>query len=212
MIKKARLLVLAFTLTALPQTTLAEGNPTRSQCSETLSTALLKMYRDHHPQGTQALAPTLVSSIDRFCECKQKTNSELNSGSWIEQSFKNPRDHFDEDDQCALDTLAKSDYQVIFLTQLNLRMMPLIQVRLEERYRTIASSMATMASFNSHLRCLSDKMIYLCAKTYSLATTYQCLHGYLSKARKIDHLERDCPALRTEDGPGPELDLTGPRI
>ena len=212
MLKMARLLVLAFTLTALPQTILAEDNPTRSHCSETLSTALIKMYRDNHPGGTQALSPTLIGSIDRFCECKQRTHSELNSGSWIEQSFKNPRDHFDEDDQCALDTLAKSDYQVIFLTQLNLRMMPLIQVRLEERYRTIASSMATMASFHSHLRCLSDKMIYLCAKTYSLATTYQCLHGYLSKARKIDNLERDCPTLRTEDGADPELDLTGPRI
>lgn len=209
MIRSARMLVL-FTTIFFISSTLAGSDPSGQSCSEILSHALTNLAKEHAPSVT--IGPQFETSIERFCECKERKDPDFKTGNWLDESFKNPRELFDRDDQCALDTLAKSEYELIFLTQLNLRMMPIIQGRLEERYRTIASGMATLASFNSHLRCLSDKMIYLCARSFSLGTTYQCLHGYLSKARKIDSLERDCPSFQTEGSDMGDIDLAGPRI
>ncbi len=185
-------------------------------CVETLSGNLLKLLSetmDHAPTGA-SISPELKRSLHNFCSCRERLSQEAPKLNWIEVSFKDPRDFFDQDDQCALDTLSQADYHLLFLSQLKTRMVPLVQSRLHERYRGLASHVATTASYNTHLRCLTDKMLIQCSRSLSLATTYLCVNNYLSKAGKIDYLEASCPRLTTEEGTaGRDEELfLGPRI
>jgi len=218
MVIRLTLGVLIIVFQLLPRQVSAGDGEELGQCVATLTSGMLKMLshslsNDHPPSD---ISPSLKSSLNQFCQCKQQTQNKHKELTWIDRSFKNPRDFFDDDDQCALDTLAQSDYQLIFLTQLNERMMPLVQGRLQERYRSVASHMATPTSFKNHLNCVRDKVIVLCARSLSLATTYQCVDNYLSRARKIDMLERDCPSFHTQTPDGvelsDELELAGERI
>lgn len=185
-------------------------------CVETLSKGLIKLLNEtiETPTKEAALSSDLKVSLSRFCSCKEKASKTNAKPNWIEQSFKDPREFFDQDDQCALDTLTEANYQLLFLAQLNSRMIPLLQDRLHERYRGIASHVATEASYNQHLTCVTDKVMVQCSRSLSLATTYLCVNSFLSSAGKIDNLEATCPSFHTEDviEGDDEGIFSGPRI
>lgn len=198
-----------------PWQLLAKERTYSDSCLDTLSKNLLKLLTDsidHTPAGA-SISPELKLSLASFCTCKERLSKE-GPVDWLELSFKDPREFFDQDDQCALDTLSQADYHLLFLSQLKSRMVPLVQGRLHERYRGLASHVATQASYNTRLRCVTDKMLIQCSRSLSLATTYLCVNNFLSSAGKIDYLEASCPRFRTEDSPenADKNPFMGPRI
>ncbi len=185
-------------------------------CTETLSQGLLKLLSEtiDGPPKDARITTDLKKSLSTFCACKEKMHREGPELNWLDHSFKDPREFFDQDDQCALDTLSQADYHLLFLAQLKSRMLPLVQDRLHERYRSIATHVASPTSYNVHLSCVSDKVLIQCSRSLSLATTYLCVNNFLSSAGKIDHLEASCPSFRTEDAieETDEALFAGPRI